>query len=123
MCDGYGCTSNISGHSRGMLLDRTHARASSEQAWEPIAASRATFCRDASTAQQLQPDDANPNTAESMVKRKRRTRVAQVGEHDPGSTPIVRHAGIATFQGGINKTAIDSSFSVWMQFIVPTGKR
>jgi hypothetical protein len=45
-----------------------HARPSSEQVWEPISSSSAHSCRKTSTAHQSQPDDPNPNTAESMVK-------------------------------------------------------
>jgi hypothetical protein len=55
-------------HPRCMLLV-TRTLASSEQAWEPMASSRVNSCRKTRTLQQSQPDDPNPNTAESMVKR------------------------------------------------------
>jgi hypothetical protein len=32
-------------HPRGMLLNHTHAKVSSEQAWEPMASSGVNFCR------------------------------------------------------------------------------
>jgi hypothetical protein len=38
-------TGKRSGHTRGMPLDHTHARASSEQAWEPMLSASADFCR------------------------------------------------------------------------------
>jgi hypothetical protein len=40
-----------------------------KHAWDPMASSSAKFCRKTRTVQQSQPDNPNPNTAESRVKR------------------------------------------------------
>jgi hypothetical protein len=55
-----------------------HARTSCEQTWEQLASSRVNFCRITHTVQQSQPDDANPNTAESMVENAHRTGMMSV---------------------------------------------
>jgi hypothetical protein len=77
----------------------------------------------ADTAQQPQPDDANPNTAESKVKIVHRTLIIAMYSRAACSVSaeLMVRVGVRV-RVRVAVCAADA-FSVWTEFTVPTGKR
>jgi hypothetical protein len=108
-----------------------------------MAYSSVNLCRKTRTVQQPQPDDANPNTAESMDKNAHRTSFSSLVSLASSNSAVMTLRGaplieLATFSvwaelmvkvRGRSRVrvavaaCVAGTFSVWAEFTVATGQR